>query len=74
MIERKTEIQAILAKMESGWKVVEPFKGSIDDRCRLQKPSEGRVVTVDLPLVWFEDGEWDRIETALRGAIKAPTK
>ena len=74
MIDRRTKIQEILDKMEPDWVVVEPVKGSLDTRCKLRKPNERRQVLVDLPLVWFEDGKWDRIETAIRGAIEAATK
>ena len=74
MIDRRTKIQEILDKMEPGWVVVEPFKGSVDTRCVLQNTSEGLEVQLDLPQTWFEDGELDWVEARIRRGIEAKLK
>ena len=74
MIERRTKIQEILDEMEPGWVVVEPFKGSVDDRCVIQKPSEGLEVELSLPQKWFDDEELARIKAEIRRAIEAKLK
>ncbi len=61
MIDRKPKIQEIVDEIEPGWVAVRPVKGSVDTRCVIQKPSEGRNEQVYLPQTWFEDGKWDWI-------------
>ena len=71
MIDRRTKLQEILDEMEPGWVVVQPVNGSVDTRCVIQKLSEGRLVPVDLPQTWFDDGKEHQIKAALTRAIQS---
>lgn len=68
-IDRREEIQKILDKSWPGCVAVKPDKGDLAERCVVRN-SRGEKVPIDLPRTWFDDGEWDRIEAAIRRGIE----
>ena len=72
-IDRRTEIQKILDKSQPGWVAVKPDKGDPYIYV-LQNSSEGLEVRLNLPRMWFDDGEWGQIKAGIRRAIEAKLK
>ena len=69
MIDRRPIIEKYL---EPGWVIVKPTPnnpGYIDDHCVFQKPDEHKETQAGLPIRWFTDGEYAKIEQEIRRAI-----
>ncbi len=69
MVDRRQRLQEILDKIEPGWHVYRPWRNDPNSLCIFQKSSENKEAHAEIPQKWFEDGEDDRIEQAVRNAI-----
>ncbi len=70
--DRKPIIQKYADEIEPGWTVVKPqSSGDIDDVCVLQKSSEYKEATANLPVRRFDDTSWMWIKSEIERALKA---
>ncbi len=70
MTDRRPIIQKYLPP---GWDIIKPTPdnpGYIDDLCIFQKADGYKEARANLPVRWFDDKEWARIEQEIQRAIK----
>ena len=69
MVDRRDQLQEKLDEIAKGWVVVKPVRGDINHLCKFQKLDELKEAVANIPQKWFDDGEDDQIERAVRAAL-----
>jgi hypothetical protein len=70
---KRAVLQSILDKEDGLWIIMKPSRNDPadpDDLCVFQNPGKWREARVDIPMSWFVNQEFEKIENAVLDAIE----
>ncbi len=76
-VNKQKILQEILDREEDLWIVIKPSRlepSDPDSLCIFQNPAKFKEARVDIPTAWFRDGEFNKIEEAVRSALSHATE
>lgn len=71
--KKRDILQSILDEDEDLWIIIKPSRRNPTDTdclCVFQNPAEYKEAKVEIPTPWFQDQEFDKIEKAVRHALR----